>query len=154
MKLLFVLVLQMNLAAGFAQTGADPVSLAITVLAIGKDVHQVRVCASLKEGWHIYSQFQPKDAICFPTRIVFNDNPLIRWIGGVKEEGVCEKQKVEVLGIVQNIFRRKVDFIQNFHLQGTVKANLVGTVRYQACTDDRCLPPKAVPITIPAGGAH
>lgn len=140
------------LMRGAGQPVSDPANLTVTVTDMGPALRQAHIILTLKQGWHVYSQVQPKGAISQPTRIIFSNNPLIKWIGGIKEAGICEKQRIEVLDIDQNVYRNRVDFIQRFSLKGAIKTNLSGTITYQACTDEMCLPPKTVSFSISTGG--
>ena len=58
---------------------------------ISDKVYEIHLTATLDNGWHIYSQTQPKDAISQPTKIAFTSNPLTNLEGSVKEVGKMEK---------------------------------------------------------------
>ena len=100
--------------------------------------------ATMQPGWHLYSQVQPEDAIAIPTDIQFNKNPLISLNGSIKEVGKMEKFKDEKLGVAANQYAKKVEFVQVVKLKANAKTNLTGTIEYQTCDDEKCLPPKKV----------
>ena len=76
--------------AGSAQT-MNPVNWTFTSKKLGGDVYELQMTANIQQGWHLYSQTQPKDAIAQPTSFSFNKNPLIAMDGKVQEAGKLEK---------------------------------------------------------------
>lgn len=142
-KLLFsFVVLIITGATAFAQL--NPVSWAFNSKKIGDKTYEVRMTATMQPGWHLYSQVQPEDAIAIPTDIQFNKNPLISLNGSIKEVGKMEKFKDEKLGVAANQYAKKVEFVQVVKLKANAKTNLTGTIEYQTCDDEKCLPPKKV----------
>ena len=142
-KLLFsFVVLIIAGATSFAQL--NPVSWAFNSKKIGDKTYEVRMTATMQPGWHLYSQVQPEDAIAIPTDIQFNKNPLISLNGSIKEVGKMEKFKDEKLGVAANQYAKKVEFVQVVKLKANAKTNLTGTIEYQTCDDEKCLPPKKV----------
>ncbi len=113
------------------------------------EVFELHLTATINSTWHIYAQKQPKDAIAIPTQITFNKNPLVMLTGKPKEVGKLEKQKVEVLDIEQNMYEKTVDFVQWVLVKGNVKTSISGTITYQVCTEEKCLPPKTITFSIP-----
>lgn len=142
-KLLFSFVFLMVAgASAFAQL--NPVSWAFNSKKIGDKTYEVRMTATMQPGWHLYSQVQPEDAIAIPTDIQFNKNPLISLNGAIKEVGKMEKFKDDKLGVAANQYAKKVEFVQVVKLKANAKTNLTGTIEYQTCDDEKCLPPKKV----------
>jgi hypothetical protein len=142
-KILFsFVVLILTGATAFAQL--NPVSWAFNSKKIADKTYEVRMTATMQPGWHLYSQVQPEDAIAIPTDIQFNKNPLISLNGNIKEVGKMEKFKDEKLGVAANQYAKKVDFVQVVKLKANAKTNLTGTIEYQTCDDEKCLPPKKV----------
>lgn len=142
-KLLFsFVVLMLAGASAFAQL--NPVSWAFNSKKIGDKTYEVRMTATMQPGWHLYSQVQPEDAIAIPTDIQFNKNPLISLNGAIKEVGKMEKFKDDKLGVAANQYAKKVEFVQVVKLKANAKTNLTGTIEYQTCDDEKCLPPKKV----------
>lgn len=125
----------------------NPVHFNYTVAKNNDKSYDIHMTATLDAGWHIYSQEQPTEAIAIPTKIVFTKNPVLQIDGKAKEMGEKEKYEDKNAGIVQYQYA-KVDFVQSIKLKATAKTNLSGTITYQACTDEMCLPPKTVSFTI------
>ncbi len=104
--------------------------------------------ATIQNGWHLYSQSQPTDAIAIPTAFTINSNPLVRVDGKIKEVGKMEKFTDKKLGLSANQYSKKVVFIQEVKLKGKGKTNFSGNVEFQTCDDKKCLPPKTVNFNI------
>lgn len=100
--------------------------------------------ATMLPKWHLYSQTQPEDAIAIPTSFVFSPNPLFTLEGKVKETGKIEKYFDKTLGVSANQYSNSVLFTQVVKLKGNAKTSITGTVEYQTCDDEKCLPPKKV----------
>lgn len=133
--------------AGFSQ---QPVQWSFTVKKITPKTFEVYLIAIIQPGWHIYAQQQPEDAIALPTSIQFVKNPLLSFNGNVKEIGRLEKYKDPTLGIEAYQYADMVDFVQVVNLKSSpkgkasgrsVKTNISGSIEFQVCTDELCLPP-------------
>ena len=131
----------------FAQI-LEPVKWNYSAKKITDKTYEVHLTATIDNGWHIYAQRQPKDAIAIPTTIKFNKNPLLILNGKIKETGKKEKYKEPTLGIEQWQYSDKVDFVQQVKLKSNTKTNISGSVVFQVCTDEKCLPAKTIPFTI------
>jgi len=118
---------------------------------IAERTYEVHLTAQLEAGWHAYSQQQPKDAVAQPTEIHFKSNPLISITGKVKEVGAMEKWKDEASGIMANQYANKVDFVQVVKLKSRIRTSVTGSLTYQVCTNEMCLPPKTEAFSIPIG---
>ena len=133
-------------AISFAQ---NPVSWNFASKKISDGVYEIQATATIEQGWHLYSQEQPKDAIAQPTIFSFNKNPLLDYDGKVKEIGKLEKFKDRELNVSANQYSDKVIFVQKVKLKGKVKTNITGKLTYQTCNDKQCLPAKTVNLSIP-----
>jgi hypothetical protein len=146
-KLSFILLFFFIAVVASAQ-GLNPVSWSFNSKKISDNVYEIQMTATIQQGWHLYSQSQPKDAIAQPTSFVFNKNPLIEFDGKVKEVGNLEKFKDKELDISANQYSNKVVFTQKVKLKGKAKTNVTGKLTYQTCDDVKCLPPKTVNMSI------
>lgn len=127
----------------------DPVHFTYSCKAINDKQVEVHILATLDEGWHLYAQTQPKDAISIPTKITFTKNPLIKIASTLpKEIGEKEQYHDPVAGITQYQYAHSVEFVQMVTLKAKAKTNLSGTITYQVCTNEMCLPPKTVPFSL------
>lgn len=142
MKSIFTIaVLSLSVLSVRAQ---NPVSWSFNAKKTGDKTYEVVLTATIQKGWHLYSQTQPEDAIAIPTEIVFNKNPLVATEGKVKEVGKLEKFHDKTLDVTANQYSNKVDFVQVIKVKGNAKTNISGTVEFQTCNDEKCLPPKKV----------
>ena len=132
------------LAGSFANAqSVKQVNWSFSSKKIGEKTYEVHMTAIPDKGWHIYSQEQPSEAIAQPTAIKFTKNPIVLIEGLTKEVGEKEKYEDKTAGIIQYQYA-KVDFVQSVKLKAEAKTTLTGTITYQACTDEMCLPPKTV----------
>ena len=131
-----------------AKAQLNPVSWTYTAKKIAEKTYELHITAAMQAGWHLYSQTQPKDAIAEPTTITFNKNALLTLDGKIKEEGKLEKFHDTKLDLSANQYSSKVDFVQTVKLKANAKTNVSGSVRFQTCNDEKCLPPKTVTFSI------
>lgn len=148
MKKLFFLSAIFFLSSSLIAQNLNPVTWAFNSKKTGENLYEIQIVATIQHGWHLYSQFQPSDAIAQPTSFIFNKNPLIDLDGKVKEEGKMMKFKDEKLGVSANQYSDKVIFKQKVKIKGKAKTNVTGKLEYQTCNDERCLPPKTINISI------
>ncbi len=126
----------------------NPVSWSYSSKKLGDKTYEIQMIATIKNGWHLYSQVQPQDAIAQPTSFSFNKNPLLKFDGKVKEVGKMEKYKDKTLGVTANQYSNKVVFTQQVKVKGAAKTAVTGKLEFQTCDDEKCLPPKTVNFTI------
>lgn len=134
----------------FAQQ-LSPVSWTFNSKKINDNTYEVQLVATIQQGWHLYSQNQPADAIAQPTSFNFNKNPLLIFEGSVKEVGKLEKYRDAKLDVSANQYSQKVVFVQKVKLKGKAKTNVSGKLEYQTCDDKKCLPPKTIPFSVALG---
>jgi thiol:disulfide interchange protein DsbD len=137
------------LAVMFVNAQINPISWSYTAKKIDSKTYEVHVKATIEDGWHLFSQIQPEDAIAEPTIINFTGNPLVSLDGKVKEVGKMEKFHDAKLELSANQYASTVDFVQIVKLKTSAKTSLNGSVRFQTCNDSRCLPPKTVNFSVP-----
>ncbi|MES2882593.1 MAG: protein-disulfide reductase DsbD domain-containing protein [Bacteroidota bacterium] len=146
-KLFFASVIFMLSVAANAQI-LNPVSWSYSSKKLNDKTYEIQLVATIKQGWHLYSQLQPADAIAQPTSFNFNKNPLLKFDGKVKEVGKMEKYKDKTLGVTANQYSNKVVFTQQVKVKGAAKTAVTGKLEFQTCDDEKCLPPKTVNFTI------
>jgi hypothetical protein len=145
----FSFILLSLFAVGLASAQSlNPVSWSFSSKKISDNVYELQMTASIQQGWHVYAQNQPKDAIAQPTVFAFNKNPLLELDGKVKEAGNLEKFKDKELDISANQYSNKVVFTQRVKLKGKAKTNVTGKLTYQTCNDEKCLPAKTINLSI------
>jgi hypothetical protein len=146
-RLLLILSAFFTVAVASAQN-INPVSWTFTSKKLGDKEYEIQMLATIQQGWHLYSQSQPSDAIAQPTSFQFNKNPLLDMSGKVKEVGKMEKFKDKTLDVSANQYSNKVLFVQKVKIKGKAKTNVTGKLEFQTCNDEKCLPPKSVNFSI------
>lgn len=126
----------------------SPVTWNFSTKKIDSKTYEVHMTAVIQNGWHLYSQTQPDDAIANPTSFTINNNPLVILNGKIKEVGKLEKFHDAKVNVSANQYSNAVDFVQTVKLKAKAKTNLSGSVEYQTCDDKKCLPPKTVNFSI------
>jgi len=135
--------------SGLIHAQLNPISWSFTSKKLDDKTYELHMKAFIQEGWHLFSQNQPEDAIAIPTGFVLNKNPLVSFDGKIKEVGILERFHDKKLDLSANQYSNNVSFVQVVKLKTKVKTNVTGTVEYQTCNDERCLPPRKVNFTIP-----
>ncbi len=131
----------------------DPVHFNFTASKTTGNGVEIHIVANIDQGWHIYAQQQPEEAIATPTAITFSKNPLVAFAPGkLKEVGHKEKYTDKAAGIVQYQYAQKVEFVQPITVKGKGKTTVNGNITYQVCTDEMCLPSKTVPFRVSLPG--
>ena len=147
MKKLFILILVLFSALG-SQAQLNPITWSFSANKIGDKTYEIHMKATIQDGWHLYSQKQPDDAIAIPTSFTVRANPLFKPDGKIKEVGKMELMKDGALGISANQYSKTVYFVQKIQMKSDAKTNFNGSVEYQTCDDKKCLPPKTVNFSI------
>lgn len=147
LKKLFTIGIMLAFAAT-VRAQINPVSWTFTSKKIADKTYELRLSASIQDGWHLYSQAQPADAIAEPTKITFDKNPLVTVDGKVREEGKMQKFHDAKLDLSANQYSSQVVFIQTVKLKTSAKTKVNGNVRFQTCNDEKCLPPKTVTFSV------
>ena len=142
------IIISVILFSALQMQGQNPVSWSYTVKKVSDKTYEVRLTASIQSGWHLYSQKQPEDAIALPTEIVFNKNPLVELKDKVKESGKLQKYRDKTLDVEAWQYSDKVDFVQTVKLKANAKTAINGSIEYQVCNDEKCLPPKIVTFSL------
>ncbi len=142
------LVVLVGLLFGVMASAQVPVHFTYSAKKIDAKNYEVHVTATVDEGWHLYSGTQPKSAIALPTKIKFSANPLIKPVGAIKEIGKRQTYKNTEIGVTQYQYEGKVDFVQVIQLKAVAKTNINGSITYQVCTNEMCLPPATVKFDV------
>jgi thiol:disulfide interchange protein DsbD len=139
MRLVGFLVAALVLAAGRA-AAADPVTAALRV-----DGTTAVVEMAIAPGWHVNAH-DPKDKFLIPTTVDVVVPAGVR-AGAVKYPAAVEKTLEFADGKTLRLYEGKVRI--ETPLEGTAPdgAPVRAKLRYQACDDTTCLPPKTVELT-------
>lgn len=107
-----------------------------------------KVNIQLRNGYHVNSH-TPADEYLIPLRLTWNAAPL------QVVDLIYPKPKLENYSFSRkpvSVFTGDFDIITRFKAPASMPQGpsvLVGKLRYQACTDSSCLPPKNVEVRLP-----
>jgi thiol:disulfide interchange protein DsbD len=117
----------------------NPVKWSFDTKKISDTEYDLIATAKLEKGWHIYSQFLVGDGPV-PTSLTFKPTPQYQLIGKAAEVSDHKKtgfDKIFDMNITK--FADEVKFVQRVKVTGAV--DIKGTVNWQTCDDEKCLPP-------------
>jgi thiol:disulfide interchange protein len=97
--------------------------------------------ATFQEGWHLYSLTTPKGGP-IPTTAELAENPAVK--GATLYQPPPNRQFDKNFNLDTETFEKQVDLPLTATLTPDVKGSveLTANVRYQACNDHQCLPPR------------
>ena len=147
MKYIFVIFI-LSILNGNLYAQENPVNWEFTVNKKSKSLYEIHLFAKIKEPWHIYSEVQPKDAIATPTIIKVTPNPLVQLQGKTIEVGNRQNYYSNETKTSALQYLNQVDFVQTVRLKADVKTSIRGTITFQVCNDEKCLPPKTIPFFV------
>lgn len=102
----------------------------------------VKLTAKMEEGWHLYSMTTPRPPIATTAKV-----------DGVADLEVFQPAPIRKLDPNFGSETETYEGDTVFYLKGTIPAGASVQVRYQACTDRLCLPPRKKDVAIEAGDA-
>jgi thiol:disulfide interchange protein DsbD len=107
-----------------------------------------KVTVQLRGGYHVNSN-SPKDEYLIPLRLTWQASPL-RVV-----KVTYPKPKLETYSFSEkpvSVFTDDFDILTEFEVPQTAPLGpsiLIGKLRYQACNDSSCLPPRTVEARLP-----
>ncbi len=125
----------------------NPVSWTFESRVLGAGEYELVMTAELDPGWNIYSQYLESDDGPVRTTFYYELPEGVELLGKTSEEGhrkegydrLFEMNVVKFSGRV--VFRQRV--------KAPAGAVVQGAVEYMTCDEERCLPPREVPFSIP-----
>ena len=148
MRFTFLVVILFGLYLKAPAQIYEPVKWNFKSIKLDDNTYNIYLKATIQPGWHVYSHIQPKDAIAQPLRIKFNRNPLAYSSGKAIELGKLEKYFDKETKVRANQYSNTLDVRQTVKVKGSHKTKFSGTLTYQTCNDERCLPPEDVEFEI------
>jgi thiol:disulfide interchange protein DsbD len=146
MRIAWVVVAATLVAAGRA-AGADPVTAALRV-AEGRAVVEI----TIGPGWHVNAH-DPTDHFLVPTTLELTPPAGLR-AGAVGYPAAVEKALDFADGKTLRLYEGRVRLEATLEGTATDPGPLRGKLRYQACDDTTCLPPRTVELSadVPRAG--
>ena len=140
MKKILIAIIAIFFFAEVNSQVKDPVNFQFQANKRAPGIYEIVITAEIASPWHMYSQSTPSGGP-IPTKVTFNNNPLIVKEGKVSEKGKMEKINDKVFGVQVFYYSSKVVYSQVVKVKGLVSTNISGTVSYMVCDDKQCLPP-------------
>lgn len=152
LKSLFVLFFTISAFLAHAQI-LIPVKWEYKTKVTGNNTAELQFIANIDQGWHLYSQDLP-DGGPMPTEFKFEKMNGIELVGKTSEPKP-EEVFDEMFQMKVKYFSRLVTFTQKIKITGTQPVKVSGTINYQACNDETCIPGEAEFLfDVPAGKAQ
>ena len=137
----------------FAQTNVVQGNVLMTpkpepVVAKAGTTLEVKLPLQLREGYHVNSN-TPPDPYLIPLRLTWDSGPFSAADVVYPQPSL---HKVEFFPAPLPVFSGRFELLTRFKVAASVQPGLVnvpGKLRYQACNDRMCLPPKTLDITLP-----
>jgi thiol:disulfide interchange protein len=102
--------------------------------------------STIEKGWHIYApSMKVADLGPIPTSFSFTKNPNLEVVGKIKEESAHKKTHKEAVFDNMTVvdFEEAATFTQRVKVKDASQ-KVTGSLEYQACTNEACLPPADV----------
>ncbi len=108
--------------------------------------NEIRFNVTIKEGWHLYSQFITGDGP-IPTTFVFIPNENYTLIGGVKEKEAHTAYDPN-FDMQISYFEGSTVFTQEVKNNTSQHVTVKGSIEFMVCDDKMCYPPEIIDIHI------
>lgn len=116
----------------------EPVKWSFKTKATGVNIYELQFVATIDQGWHLYSQHLA-DGGPMPTEFKFEKVPEIELIGAISEpkpEQVYDK----MFNMKVQYFSTSATFIQKIKVLTDKPVTVKGTLTFQSCNDESCIP--------------
>ncbi len=111
------------------------------------EVVTIEATAQLRNGYHVNSN-TPSESYLIPLKLTWDANLPVETV-----EVVYPKPKLEKYAFAEkplSVFSGDFKIVTKMRAKASAPmgpAQITGKLRYQACTDKECLPPKTVPVS-------
>jgi thiol:disulfide interchange protein DsbD len=150
-RLLFLLPLFfLALPATFAQQIKDVLQWQYNAKKTSDSTFDVTVTAKIKDTWHVYTATPKGDGTQTPLHISFDKNANVKLVGKSTNNGKAINEEIKELGFTIQYYKNAFTYTQKVvaHANTTLK----GTIDFQICNDQMCLPGKPEHFQIPLNG--
>lgn len=110
----------------------------------------IELSASVLTGWHVYG-FTQSPGGPIPLKIAIDDNPVLLGAGAISGTAPVKKHDAAFdldIESYTGVFTLRVP-VQVKELSVSGRQDVSVAVRFQACNDRTCLPPKTVHVPVP-----
>lgn len=134
------------LAVGAANAQENPVKWKFTVEPVNEQEAVLVFSATVTGGYHLYAQQQdPLGPL--PTEFIFAENTDYKLKGKAAESPAPVSEKDETFGVMVQFFKKDATFRQTVSLTSAKDMEIKGTIDYQVCNDETCLPFNDIPFS-------
>lgn len=117
---------------------------------VGKrnDALQAKIPASVQPGFHVNSN-TPNDEYLIPLKLTWTSTGALE--GGQVTYPKPSLEKYEFADKPLSVFTGNFDLLANFKVSANAPAGpgvATGKLRYQACNNKACFPPKTIEVTL------
>ncbi|MDE7103576.1 MAG: protein-disulfide reductase DsbD N-terminal domain-containing protein, partial [Bacteroidales bacterium] len=134
------------LAMGAANAQENPVKWKFTVEPVNEQEAVLVFSATVTGGYHLYAQQQdPLGPL--PTEFIFAENAGYKLKGKAVESPKPVSEKDETFGVMVQFFKKDATFRQTVTLTEAKDLEIKGTIDYQVCNDETCLPFNDIPFS-------
>jgi hypothetical protein len=118
------------------------------VVARRNTTQELDLTVQVKQGFHVNST-TPSDEYLIPLRLTFTDSPV------KVADVVFPKPKMQTFQFAtkpMSVYEGDIRATAKLKIPGTIPSGpqtLTGKLRYQACNDRMCLPPRTLEIRVP-----
>ena len=137
----YAVLLAMIIAVAFVAAAQDVVKWTHSVKMTSATEGQVTFTAAIDKGWHVYGLDIPKGGPK-PTSFNFDKSTGIATVGAVTLSPKPVKVLDKAFDMELTWWANKAVFTQKFKVTDPKTAKIVVTLRYMACNDTNCMPPK------------
>lgn len=116
----------------------QPVKWEFRTKITGPNTAELQFIATIGQGWHLYSQHLP-DGGPMPTEFKFEKTSGIQLVGKASEPTPLEVYD-EMFQMKVKYFDKSVTFVQKIKLTSAKPVIASGTINYQVCNDETCIP--------------
>jgi hypothetical protein len=136
-RLLMLLVVVIAACNAGAQ---QPVVWNATAKHIKGKIFEIRLKATISEGWYVYSQYMENKGPQ-PTSISYEGN-CVDTNSRAIEVGKLQRKYDSQFGMEIAFFYNKVEFVQQVRVKQKLPLALTGSVVYMGCNAQMCMPPQ------------
>lgn len=131
---------------GAANAQVNPVKWKFTVEPVGEQEVVLVFSATVTGGYHLYGQHQdPLGPL--PTVFVFPESADFKLKGKATESPKPVTEKDETFGVDVQFFKKDATFRQTITLASAKDMEIKGTIDYQVCNDETCVPFSDIPFS-------
>lgn len=118
----------------------DPVSWSFRSEPLREGVYNLFISASIEDPWHMYAIRQEKSGP-IPTTVSFTVNDEFELLGELKELKEPKIKYDEGFQFNVGAYYNSAEFVQKVKVLAEGSVIVKGSVEYQCCDDETCLPP-------------